>query len=88
MSQNNSAFKDWKEIRRKRALELKQQGWKQCQIAAALGVTTAAVSQWVNSACANAEAWRAKPQGYRPPKLTDEELRVYPTKLTGNPANC
>ena len=69
MSQNNSAFKDWKEIRRKRALELKQQGWKQCQIAAALGVTAAAVSQWVNSACANAEAWRAKPQGHRPPKL-------------------
>ena len=82
MSQNNSAFKDWKEIRRKRALELKQQGWKQCQIAAALGVTAAAVSQWVNSACANAEAWRAKPQGHRPPKLTDEELRRIPDLLS------
>lgn len=53
MSQNNSAFKDWKEIRRKRALEMKQQGWKQCQIAAALGVTAAAVSQWVNSEVVN-----------------------------------
>jgi transposase len=82
MSQNNSAFKDWKEIRRKRALELKQQGWKQRQIAAALGVTAAAVSQWVNSASASAEAWRAKPQGHRPPKLTDEELCRIPDLLS------
>lgn len=82
MSQYNSAFKDWKEIRRKRALDLKQQGWKQCEIAAALGVTAAAVSQWVHSACANAEAWRAKPQGHRPPKLTDEELHRIPDLLS------
>lgn len=53
----NSTFpppKDWREGRRYRALELKQQGWKQCQIAQALGVSEGAVSQWLR---------RAKTQG-------------------------
>src|SRR5215472_10485464 len=36
---------DWREGRRRRAWELKQQGWKQQDIAAALGVTAGAVSQ-------------------------------------------
>jgi transposase len=81
MSHNSSAFKDWKEIRRKRALELKQQGWKQCQIAEALGVSRAAVSQWLSNS-AKAEAWRAKPQGHRPPKLTEEQLQAVPDLLS------
>jgi transposase len=38
---------DYREYRRLRAWELKQQGWKQKDIAAALGVTEGAVSQWV-----------------------------------------
>src|SRR3712207_580910 len=38
---------DWREGRRQRAWELHQQGWKQKNIAAALGVTQGAVSQWV-----------------------------------------
>ncbi len=38
---------DWREGRRLRAWELHQQGWKQKDIAAALGVTPGAVSQWV-----------------------------------------
>jgi transposase len=76
MSHNSNAFKDCKEIRRKRAVELQQQGWKQCQIAEALGVSSAAVSQWLsNSAKAESEVWRAKPQGHRPPKLTEEQLQ-------------
>jgi predicted transcriptional regulator len=37
---------DWREGRRLRAWELQQQGWKQKDIAAALGVTPGAVSQW------------------------------------------
>jgi predicted transcriptional regulator len=36
---------DWKEGRRLRAWELSQQGWKQREIAEALGVSKAAVSQ-------------------------------------------
>ena len=38
---------DWQEGRRLRAWELKQQGWTQRLIAAALGVTPGAVSQWM-----------------------------------------
>src|SRR3712207_4193562 len=38
---------DWREGRRLRAWELHQRGWKQRDIAAALGVTQGAVSQWL-----------------------------------------
>ena len=41
---------DWREVRRRRAWELKQQGWKQRDIAVALGVTEGAVSQWLKRA--------------------------------------
>jgi transposase len=40
---------DWREERRKRAWELKQAGWKQKDIAVALGVTEGAISQWMKS---------------------------------------
>lgn len=36
---------DWREERRKRAWKLKEAGWKQNDIAAALGVSEGAVSQ-------------------------------------------
>jgi transposase len=38
---------DWREGRRLRAWELKQEGWKQQEIANALGVSKGAVSQWM-----------------------------------------
>ena len=41
--------KDWREARRKRALELKVDGWKQREIAYALDVSEAAVSQWLSA---------------------------------------
>jgi transposase len=40
----------WKEARRLQAWHLEQQGWLPRQIAAALGVSAAAVSQWVTRA--------------------------------------
>jgi transposase len=40
-------IQDWREGRRLRAWELAQAGWKQIDIAAALGVTKGAVSQWM-----------------------------------------
>jgi transposase len=38
---------DWREGRRLRAWELKQEGWKQQEIANALGVSKGAISQWI-----------------------------------------
>ncbi len=43
----SSRAANWREGRRLRAWELHQQGWKQQEIAAALGVTQGAVSQWL-----------------------------------------
>ena len=40
----------WREGRRRRAWELQQQGWKQQDIAAALGVTPGTVGQWLKRA--------------------------------------
>ncbi len=62
---------DWREGRRLRALELKEQGWSQRQIAAALGVTEGAVSQWLK---------RAR-EGGRPPKLTGDQRAQLPALL-------
>jgi transposase len=47
MKKASDTASDWREGRRLRALELYQQGWKQKHIAAALGVTCGAVSQWI-----------------------------------------
>ena len=83
MGHKNISFKDWKEARRKRAFELKEHGWKQCEIAEALGVSKAAVSQWmVKMDKSDTQAWRAKLPGHRPPKLTAEELRLLPEFLS------
>lgn len=46
----SSQSREWKEGRRLRAWELKQLGWKQTDIATALGVTPGAVSQWMTRA--------------------------------------
>jgi len=71
--------KTWQEGRRKRALELKPYGWKPCEIAAAFGVSAAAVSQWVAEAHArSSEAWRAKPRPTGPVKRTSEQLHMIP----------
>lgn len=49
MNKHKTQF-DWLEGRRRRAWELKQQGWKQEDIARALEVTPGAVSQWMRRA--------------------------------------
>lgn len=74
--------RDWKEARRKRALELKALGWKQRQIAEALGVTEAAVSKWVAAAREKGpDAWQAKPRPKGPRKLTHEQMQQLPELL-------
>ena len=65
---------DWREFRRRRAWELKQQGWKQKDIAAALGVSKGAVSQWMSRAeTQGVEALRRHPAPGARPKLTAEQ---------------
>jgi transposase len=75
--------KTWKEGRRKRALELKQRGWKQRETAAALGVSAAAISQWVaETRVRGSDAWRAKPRPPGPMKLRPDQLHLVPELLS------
>lgn len=66
--------RDWREGRRLRAWELHQQGWPGKQIAAALGVTEGAVSQWLTRARHDGvEALYAHPPPGPTPRLTDSQ---------------
>ena len=53
----------WREARRFRAFELKQDGWKQIDIAEALGVSEGAVSQWMKKALRGARKRSKLPHG-------------------------
>ena len=82
MSKHTPLPKDWREGRRLRAWELYQQGWKQKDIAAALGVTEGAVSQWISRGKSlGAEALRHRPSPGAPPKLRPEQLAQLPSLL-------
>src|SRR5215212_3290413 len=67
----SSQAADWREDRRLRAFELKEQGWKQRDIARALGITEGAVSQWMKRATeeGGAQGLRRKPPPGAPPRL-------------------
>ena len=71
MNKQNTRL-DWLEGRRKRAWELKQQGWKQQDIAAALGVTKGAVVWLRRAREGGVEALRRHPPPGPTPKLTAE----------------
>jgi transposase len=65
----------WSEGRRLRAWELHQLGWTQAHIAAALGVTQAAVSQWLQRArLGGATALRDHPAPGPTPLLDPAQL--------------
>jgi len=77
---------DWREGRRRRAWELKEQGWKQQDIATALGVTAGAVSQWLKRAREQGvEALRRHPAPGRQPRLTPEQLAQLPALVERGP---
>jgi transposase len=70
----SSQASDWREGRRLRAFELKEQGWKQKEIAEALGVTEGAVSQWMKRATEEGvEALKHKPPPGATPRLDDSQ---------------
>ena len=82
----DNARLDWREGRRRRAWELKEQGWKQHAIAAALGVTPGAVSQWLKRAQEQGvEALRRHPAPGPSPKLSAEQLAQIPVLLAPGP---
>src|SRR5918999_2673255 len=77
---------NWKEARRLQAWHLKQQGWPQCQIAAALGVSAAAVSQWVQRArMGGPQALRHQPPPGAPRRLAPDQLARVPDLLHCGP---
>jgi transposase len=70
--------RDWREAGRLRAWELKQQGWQQQTIAAALEVTSGAVSQWLKRAATGGVAVlrnRIRP-GPRPKLTAGQRARI------------
>lgn len=73
---------NWREIRRLRAWELKGKGWKQKDIAEALGVSQGAVSQWVSAAEeGGVEALYTRPRKRRDARLTGEQVARLPQLL-------
>lgn len=79
---------DWREERRKQAWKLKEQGWKQKDIAKALGVTEGAVSQWMTCGREGGEeALKAHPAPGATPRLTADQQAQIPLILAkGAPA--
>src|SRR4051812_9750034 len=71
MSTHSAPPLTWREGRRRQAWTLAQAGWSQAAIAAALGVTQGAVSQWLKRArTGGVDALRAHPPPGPTPKLT------------------
>ena len=82
LQEKRRAPKDWKEARGLRAWELAEQGWKQCAIAEALGVSEGAVSQWLKQAReAGVAALYSRPVPGATKRLTTEERAQLPTLL-------
>ncbi len=74
--------KDWREGRRLRAWQLYEQGWKQKNIAEALGVAEGAVSQWIKKAkTQGTDTLRSVIPHGREPKLSAEHRAQLPLLL-------
>jgi len=83
---DNSLLKeatDWREGRRLRAFELKQEGWPQQRIADALGVSKGAVSQWMKRARqgGGVQALKRQPAPGASPRLSEEQQTKLPELL-------
>jgi transposase len=73
---------DWREGRRLRAWELKQEGWNQQKIADALGVSKGAVSQWIKRGReGGVEGLRRRVAPGATPRLNEEQRARLPELL-------
>jgi transposase len=75
-----------REQRRRRAWQLKQQGWRQHDIAVTFGVNESSVSRWMDRAQENNGdgLLHHEPSG-RPSRLTDAQLAQVPDLLAQGP---
>jgi transposase len=80
---------DWREERRKRAWQLKEQGWQQKGIATALGVSEGAVSQWLKRGREQGvEALNAHPpKGVTPGLTAEQQAQISSLVAKGAEAN-
>lgn len=86
MQKLSSQAVDWREGRRLRAWELSQQGWRQKDITAALGVTKGAVSQWMKRAREEGpEGLRRRKAPGGTPRLSQEQRAEVPRLLEQGP---
>ena len=77
---------NWKEARRFQAWRLKQKGWSQRQIAEALGISEAAVSQWIQRVRdGGVQALRHRGPPGAPRRLAAEPLARVPALLRRGP---
>ena len=75
--------REWQEKRRERAYEMAQQGWRQKEIAEALGVSKGAVSKWLAQASeGGAEALKSHPAPGGPSKLSAAQMAALPELLS------
>jgi|WetSurSiteA1Bulk_404760.scaffolds.fasta_scaffold53496_1 transposase len=82
MKKTSTPPKNWREERRMQAWKLHEKGWKQKDIAEALGVTEGAVSQWFKKAKKQGvETLRHKSPPGATPKLSPEQMAQLPTLL-------
>ena len=73
---------DWREWRRLRAVQLRQEGWTEGAIGEALGASKGSVSRWLAVAHAHGDqALRARPRVGAPTRLTDAQKTLLPDYL-------
>ena len=79
---DSSQGADWREGRRIRAWELKKEGWKQRDIALALGVSAGAVSQWLKRGReGGVEGLRHRPPPGAPSRMSEHQRAQLPELL-------
>jgi len=79
-------FEDWGEARRLKALELREAGLSQLAIAAVLGVSRGAVSQWLRRAdLEGRDSLRHRRDPGRASRLSPDQIARLVALLTGSP---